>query len=156
MSPQYQPPIAYPSQQPYASWINRVGSYLIDVLISGIPSVIAQLFFAGAKRSDGSYGGGRILIASIFWLLSLLIVIYNRWILGGRTGQSWGKRVMKTKLIGMRTGQPIGALRAFLRDVCHILDDLCGLFPLGYLWPLWDRQRQTFADKIMKTVVVKI
>ena len=27
---------------------------------------------------------------------------------------------------------------------------------IGYLWPLWDPMRQTFADKLMKTVVIKI
>ena len=26
---------------------------------------------------------------------------------------------------------------------------------LGYLWPLWDAKRQTFADKIMSTYVIK-
>jgi len=25
---------------------------------------------------------------------------------------------------------------------------------LGWFWPIWDRKRQTFADKIMRTVVV--
>jgi uncharacterized RDD family membrane protein YckC len=27
-------------------------------------------------------------------------------------------------------------------------------FLLGYLWPLWDDKRQTFADKICSTVVL--
>jgi len=27
---------------------------------------------------------------------------------------------------------------------------------LGYLWPLWDSKRQTFADKIVGTVVVRV
>jgi hypothetical protein len=26
---------------------------------------------------------------------------------------------------------------------------------VGWLWPIWDSKRQTFADKIMKTVVVR-
>jgi hypothetical protein len=25
---------------------------------------------------------------------------------------------------------------------------------VGFLWPLWDRKRQTFADKLMSTVSV--
>jgi hypothetical protein len=41
---------------------------------------------------------------------------------------------------------------AFVRQICHILDALpCYL---GFLWPLWDRKCQTFADKIMHTLVV--
>jgi uncharacterized RDD family membrane protein YckC len=25
---------------------------------------------------------------------------------------------------------------------------------VGYLWPFWDDKKQTFADKIMRTIVV--
>ena len=50
------------------------------------------------------------------------------------------------------TGQPIGTLNAFLRDICHIIDGI--ICYIGYLFPLWDPKRQTIADKIMKTVVV--
>ena len=27
---------------------------------------------------------------------------------------------------------------------------------VGYLWPLWDDKRQTFADKIMRTIVIDL
>ncbi|WUN50496.1 RDD family protein [Streptomyces sp. NBC_00306] len=27
---------------------------------------------------------------------------------------------------------------------------------LGWLWPLWDAKKQTFADKVCNTVVVKV
>jgi uncharacterized RDD family membrane protein YckC len=33
-----------------------------------------------------------------------------------------------------------------------VLDGFCYV---GYLWPLWDDKRQTFADKILGTVVVE-
>ncbi len=56
------------------------------------------------------------------------------------------------KLIGEQTGQPIGAGMSFVRQLAHIVDSL--LCNLGYLWPLWDRKRQTFSDKIMSTVVI--
>ena len=59
---------------------------------------------------------------------------------------------MGIKLVEERTGQPIGAGMCFVRDLAHILD---GFFYLGYLWPLWDNKRQTFADKILTTVVVE-
>ena len=65
--------------------------------------------------------------------------------------QSLGKRVTNIKLIGEETYAPIGARNAFLRDLVHILD---ALTVVGYLWPLWDDKRQTFADQIMKTVVM--
>ena len=55
------------------------------------------------------------------------------------------------RLIGEETNAPIGAKNAFIRDLVHILD---ALTVVGYLWPLWDDKKQTFADKIMKTIVV--
>jgi hypothetical protein len=36
------------------------------------------------------------------------------------------------------------------RQICHGLK-----FGIGYLWPLWDGKRQTFADKIVGTVVIR-
>jgi len=79
--------------------------------------------------------------------------VRNRWVVGGQTGQSLGKRAMGMALVSESTQQPIGPLNACLRDLLHILD---GVAALGYLWPLWDEKRQTFADKLMRTVVVDL
>jgi len=51
-------------------------------------------------------------------------------------------------------GQVVGAGTSVGRGFLHIIDGL-PLY-LGYLWPLWDAKKQTFADKIVQTVVVKI
>ena len=41
---------------------------------------------------------------------------------------------------------------AFVRQLAHILDGIpCYI---GYLWPLWDAKRQTFADKVIGTYVI--
>jgi uncharacterized RDD family membrane protein YckC len=87
----------------------------------------------------------------LFLLIALGFWAYNRWVLGGQ-GQSWGKRVVGMKLLSEETGQPIGTLNAFLRDLCHFIDTIICF--VGYLFPLWDAKRQTLADKIMRTVVV--
>jgi uncharacterized RDD family membrane protein YckC len=87
-----------------------------------------------------------ILIASLGW------TIYNRWYQAGTTGQSLGKKVLKLRLVSEETGQPIGMLMAFVRDICHIIDSVICF--IGYLFPLWDAKRQTIADKIVKTVVI--
>jgi uncharacterized RDD family membrane protein YckC len=93
-------------------------------------------------------------IVYLCYLIALGLNIYNRWIQAGRTGQSWGKKALGIKLISEATGQPIGAGMAFGRDIVHLLDFLpCYI---GYLWPLWDAKRQTFADKILSTVVVPV
>ena len=48
--------------------------------------------------------------------------------------------------------QPIGGGWAFLRYLLqHRRRDPCYI---GYLWPIWDSHKQTFADKIMSTYVI--
>jgi uncharacterized RDD family membrane protein YckC len=91
-------------------------------------------------------------IGGVLYLGALGWTIYNRWIRAGRTGQSWGKRLTKIVLLSELTSQPIGPINAFLRDLVHILD---GFAYVGYLWPLWDEKKQTFADKLMKTIVIE-
>jgi uncharacterized RDD family membrane protein YckC len=82
------------------------------------------------------------------------LLIWNLFIRQGSTGQSIGKQVLGLKLLRESDGQPIGAGMAFLRYIAHILDALACY--IGFLWPLWDQKRQTFADKIVSTLVVKV
>jgi hypothetical protein len=51
----------------------------------------------------------------------------------------------------MDNGQPLGVGMCFVRELAHIIDSIpCYI---GYLWPIWDPRRQTFADKLCSTVV---
>jgi uncharacterized RDD family membrane protein YckC len=128
---------AIPSASPYASWIQRVGAYLIDVA----PIIILEIIF--------------VRVTVLYWLIGLAGLgwtIYNRWYQGGTTGQSLGKKVLNLRLVSEETGQPIGMLMAFVRDICHFIDGI--ICYIGFLFPLWDAKRQTLADKIVKTVVI--
>ena len=143
-----------------AGWPSRVAAYLIDfapaILAAGVFGYgYARFLLAVASRDAGGLptpvpglgwmaGGGTAQLLLVGWQA------YNRWYLGGRTGQSLGKRVLGLRLVAEATGAPIGAGFALLRDVVHILD---GVAYVGFLWPLWDERHQTFADKIMRTVV---
>jgi uncharacterized RDD family membrane protein YckC len=40
-----------------------------------------------------------------------------------------------------------------VRTIAHIVDSI--ICYIGWLFPLWDPKRQTLADKIVKTVVVR-
>jgi len=134
-----------------ANWPQRVGAYLIDYLIAAIPAFLAVILFSGTDPGETPSAGAGF-VAFLLYLLSLGIWIYNRSIMMGRTGQSWGKQVLNLRLVRMADGQPMGGGMCFVRDLAHILDALpCYI---GYLFPLWDARRQTFADKIMSTVVL--
>ena len=135
----------------YANWLQRVGAYLIDSILVSIPVGIGAAI-AAATSDNGSFTAVGAIAYTLTGLVSFGLSVYNRWILAGRTGQSWGRRALNIRLLGEQTGQPIGGGMAFVRDICHILDSLACY--IGWLFPLWDAKRQTFADKIMKTVVV--
>ena len=151
-APQYGTP---PPQQPYggygaqaanyAGWGSRVGAYLVDYVITAPLGILGSVLGQSNGKLNALY--------YIFLLLNLGLVVYNRYIQQGKTGQTWGKRALGIRLVSEETGQPIGGLMCFVRDIAHILDALPCL--IGYLWPLWDAKKQTFADKLLKTVVIK-
>ncbi|SDT81170.1 RDD family protein [Actinoplanes derwentensis] len=153
-----QPPQQPYGQQPYgqpvaayASWGSRLGGYLIDSLVF-LPFAI--LAFVLGTSTDAATGLPTVnAMYYVFYLVGIVVSGYNRWFLGGKTGQSWGRKALGIKLVSENTGQPIGPGNAFVRDLAHILDSApCGI---GFLFPLWDAKKQTFSDKIVKTVVVR-
>ena len=152
-APQYgQPQYGAPAPGSYgapsanlASWGQRAGAMLIDFV------TILPFYILAVTVGRGS--NGLNLFYYVFQLLAIALWGYNRWFQAGPTGQSWGKKAVGLRLVSEETGQPIGPTNAFLRDLAHLLDWIpCYI---GYLWPLWDQKKQTFADKIVKTIVVK-
>ncbi|HET9076455.1 MAG TPA: RDD family protein, partial [Acidimicrobiales bacterium] len=76
----------------------------------------------------------------------------------GSTGQSPGMRMVGLKCVSSRTGELIGGGKGFVRALCHsVLSVLCGIGSvIDFLFPLWDRQNQTLADKMVSTVVITV
>lgn len=72
----------------------------------------------------------------------------------GRYGQTTGKKVLRISVRREADGTTLGFGMAFVRKLAHIVDSLACY--LGWLWPLWDVRRQTFADKMCSTVVIKV
>ena len=101
----------------------------------------------------GGIGGGTgALLMLIGYVDVIAIGTWNLVFRQGTTGWSIGKRVLGIRLLSESTGQPLGPGMTFVRMLAHILDSLpCYV---GYLWPLWELKRQTFADKIMGSVVI--
>lgn len=160
-----QSPYGYGTRPPYAHWGLRVGSYLIDGILTSVAGILFWIGYGimiGSASSSydpetGTYethtSGGALaaLLIIIGGLCMLAFGLWNSGYRAGTTGQSIGKRVVGTKLIRESTGQPIGFGLAVGRYFLHILDGFCYI---GYLWPLWDSKRQTFADKIVGSIVV--
>src|SRR4051812_7249572 len=124
---------------PLATWGLRVQSSFIDYFGLALLGGLVRVFISGVL-------GGLISLAAVGW------GIYNAY-QQGETGQSYGKKIAGTRLLREQDGQVLGGGLGIGRFFIHILDAIpCYL---GFLWPLWDAKKQTFADKIVKSVVIK-
>lgn len=134
-----------------ANWFKRFLAWAIDTHISMVFLVLAYV---------GSTAAGKNFDATTaLWISILLYVIwygvgfYNRCILMGRRGYSFGRKIVNASLVFEKTGKPIGVPYAFVRENGHFIDFLT--LGVGFMMPLWDRKRQTVADKIVRTVTVE-
>ena len=143
----------------YASWGARVGGVLIDTLIAA-PGYGIGLLLANATSTPVTvdpntfavHGGPNYDFLVVGFLVTLFIWCLN--LVGqGITGSSVGQRVFGIRIVRWQSGQPIGFRLALGHYLAHVVD-----LPLllGFLWPLWDREGQTFADKACGVVVLTI
>ena len=156
-----------------ADFGQRALAYLIDTaisLIGLIPMVIGIILLTiGASDSlttddygnitssgegDPALVAVGILLIVLGGLVSLGITIWNRIFKMGRTGQSVGKKVIGLYLLDDKTGRPVGAGMCFLREVVQSLVNQ--IFYLGWLWMLWDADKQTLGDKAVHSSVVVV
>ena len=131
----------------YTPWGKRVAATLIDGLPAG-----AIMGFGALAAAGGSDMGLVIYLMCI--LAAAGFFTWNQCYRQGVTGSSIGKSAMKVKVVAEQTGQPIGFGKEFVRQLAHFAD--AATCYVGYLFPLWDPKRQTFADKIMSTVCLPI
>jgi uncharacterized RDD family membrane protein YckC len=107
-----------------------------------------------------------ILLSILYWILyaalgqagaggiSLLIGLgYYGYFEGSASGQTPGKRLLGIRVYDFSGGSGgIGFGRGLIRYLGRILSTIPCF--LGYLWMLWDDEKQTWHDKIASTVVV--
>ena len=153
---------------PRASFGARLGAAIIDGIITSlfwIPGVI-YLFVGPTKIDDcpdtDSFEPGDICevptgstlgIAIALWVAALIaMVIY--WSKLDGNSQTVGKKALGIRVVDATTGQPIGTGRGVGRFFSRqfLSGAVCAL---GYLWMLWDDQKQTWHDKIVSSVVVR-
>lgn len=177
------PPPGFQPYQPYqqsgigevAGFGIRLGSLIVDRILyglfSGVFLVPAFVLIAGALKNcdrvtdingaesiecaDGQLNAGMLAAGIAVAVLGAIVVfvIYLRAL--GRTGQTWGRKIVGVRVVDKNTGQPLGTGRAFGRLLLEGLlsGPICWL---GYLWMLWDKDRQTWHDKIVNGQVVRV
>ena len=142
-----------------ATWLQRVGAMLIDQAVAGLIPVLLVIFALATRETQTNMFGQTASTLSPAGALAIsassivygIVNFANRVVLAGSSGQSLGKRVLDIRLESAADGMVVGVGSAFAREVVHVLDQF--MF-LGYLRPLWDPERRTFADGLMRTRVV--
>ncbi len=161
----------YPASQGfvYASWGDRLVATLIDGAIAIVFWVPGFLLFGvgfatGHTGTCNDFNTGEpttcwqpnvwpLVVGGIVVALGLLTYYLILCRKLGRTGQTWGRKIMGYKVVDQTTLQPVGAWKAFGRYfLTGVLEGNCFI---GYLWPLWDDKKQRWTDKILNTIAVK-
>jgi uncharacterized RDD family membrane protein YckC len=158
---------------PFAGFWARFAALLIDGLIVALFQIPAYIvLFSGPKRDttctvndNGNIdlGGGtsicRVPTSGTWALFAILLIaavvasVLYFGILDGN-GQTLGKRALSIRVVDKTTGGAIGTGRGIGRYFAHILSAL--VCYLGYLWMLWDPERQCWHDKIVNDYVVRV
>jgi uncharacterized RDD family membrane protein YckC len=117
-------------------FVPRLGATIIDWIILGVIGGILQ------RVLGGGVGGGLSTLVSIAYLLYF-------WT---STGQTLGHKLLGLK-VTKTDGGPIDITTAIIRYVGTIIAAIP--LGLGFLWVLWDAEKQGWHDKIAKTCVVR-
>ena len=134
------------SESRYAHIVLRAIAFILDELVLVPFAAIGYVLIS--QGTTGYITGGVSAFA-----YGQAMAFYNRCIRMGVTGQSWGKLVTGTRLVSERTGEPLGVGRTIIRDMCHAADFV---LVIGAFFPIFDRRRQSLADKIAGSVVVNV
>jgi uncharacterized RDD family membrane protein YckC len=123
-----------------AGFWRRFGAMFIDGILVSIPGYVVT-FAVGRGYAD------------LVWIpVSLTYFTYFH----GSRGQTPGDAALSIRIVDVRDGGdgPIGYVRAATRWAVSIVSYLVLL--LGYLWMLWDPERQTWHDKAAGSLPVTV
>lgn len=136
----------------YATWGQRVVAALLDdAMLGGVTWLAFGSGFLLPTLTPVLWGDAE----GWPWDLRILIplgAVAVLLVLQALTGWTPGKLVVGIRVVGEESSAPAGLWTTAARWALHLLD---AVLLIGYLRPLWHQKRQTFADGIVRTVVVQ-
>jgi uncharacterized RDD family membrane protein YckC len=151
----------------FAGFGQRLVSVIVDGLIilalMAIPTIIGIFLIANGVSTNVENGtsevtnGTSVGFAVLFFIIAFIIgVLYEPLLTarkGPKNGQTPGRSVAGIRITNLQGG-PIGAGQAWGRYLFKAFFS-GSVFYLGYLWMLWDTNKQGWHDKIANTLVLK-
>jgi Mce-associated membrane protein len=139
----------------FASWIKRVVAAVLDSAIGAGTTFLALgdesvtvPFIGTSFQAAGAQGVPTPSWTDSGWVVGAVLLVIA---MQAYLGVTPGKLVMGIAVVDEHDARPIGLARTTVRWLLHVLDSI---LLIGYLRPLWNAQRKTFADSIMATVVL--
>jgi uncharacterized RDD family membrane protein YckC len=122
-----------------AGFWRRFAAAFIDGLVLGIASGILKAILGSGPGT----GLGIVISAAYFTAF-----------IGAERGQTLGQMTLGIRVLGLDDGASIGYARALVRWLVSIVSAVVLL--IGYLWMLWDGEKQCWHDKAANDVVVPV
>jgi uncharacterized RDD family membrane protein YckC len=119
-------------------WRRFAGAFIDGIVVGIADGILRAIAGTGA-------GAGLGLVVSAAYFTAFI---------GAERGQTLGQMALGIRVVGLDTGSSIGYGRALLRWFVSIISAVV-LF-LGYLWMLWDKEKQCWHDKAANDVVVPV
>jgi uncharacterized RDD family membrane protein YckC len=133
------------------SMFSRIAAFVIDrfivIMVIAIPAGIFGALMEDSKLHGSLYDISIVLF--IFCALAAMIYSYSRDMIGGK---SIARRLLKQKVVDLETGNPIGGLRSFKREVFVHFAPLL-IIELILISSKKDRRR--IGDNWAKSIVIK-
>ena len=149
---------------PRAGFLRRFVAFLTDVLIldlaGGLLAYPLQKKFElsmddilGPWVSGGSFSHSMILFFLCYTLLLTLLWGFYFTFFIGWNGQTPGKKWLGIQVL-LEDGQVPDTKTAFTRFIGYLVSG--GPFFVGFLWALFNKEKQTWHDKMARTIVIKL
>jgi uncharacterized RDD family membrane protein YckC len=136
----------------YAGFWRRAVAFWID---SAILNAVATVFLMGYLGVLGvsvtDVGGITMQMMGVGAYACFAFPYYT--IAHYRWGFTLGKRLMRVRVVDMRTGKALSAGQSIGRTLATILSYL--FFGLGYLMASWSSQKRALHDRLCSTICVR-
>ncbi len=135
---------------------SRFAALLIDHLLQGILVLVAGIaVFAGGVDLHVLGGYNKMVIAAGIVLVFIIIFgyfVFFEMLMGGQTP---GKKIFGLKVV-KQSGEPIGFIESFLRNILRIPDLLPMNYLAGSLFIFFSKQYKRIGDYAANTIVIKV
>lgn len=137
----------------YAGFWRRWAASFLDGLITGVFGFIVgfAIGLAGATLKTD-----QTVISVVSSLLSVAVTWTYAVGMTAKYGQTWGKKWLHIKIVSVndKSSTPSWGKLLLRETLGRFVSGI--VLGLGYLWMIWDKNKQTWHDKMAGTVVIKV